>query len=144
MLPLRAEASYAECKQVYTHLTRKSAFGYALQVLERAAQAPGSNAAGEHLWREQQRALCTYKNASLQDDARLQQALEILRGIGLDDPRCDDPETLGLGGAVYKRLWQITRTLRDLQRALRYYRRGYDCMLAQAQRADYDAGASPE
>jgi predicted acylesterase/phospholipase RssA len=141
LLPVAADASYDACKRIYGYLKYKSAFGYALQVLERAAALPGATAPGEWEWREQQRALCTYKDAALQDDARLLQALEILRRIGLDDPACKDPETLGLGGAVYKRLSQITHALRDLQRALHFYRKAYDCMRAQPQRPDYDAGA---
>jgi predicted acylesterase/phospholipase RssA len=141
LLPVPADAAYVECKRIYGYLKRKSAFGYALQVLEHAAALPGATAPGEWEWREQQRALCTYKDAALQDDARLLQARDILRAIGLDDPACNDPETLGLGGAVYKRLWQITHALRDLQRALHLYRKAYDCMRAQPQRPDYDAGA---
>src|SRR3990167_9163672 len=57
----------------------------------------------------QQLALTTYKDEELPPDARLDDALSILEAIGLRDSGCKDPETLGLGGAIYKRRWERDR-----------------------------------
>ncbi len=72
----------------------------------------------------QQRALCTYKDPDLSADVRLTRAFEILKNI--DDPKTStDPETLGLAGAIYKRMWEYDAQNRHLERALSYYTKGY-------------------
>ena len=62
----------------------------------------------DDIWLRQQCALCTYKEEELSPRRRFAQALVILEAIGLRDHSKVDhpdtiPETLGLGGAVYKR-----------------------------------------
>lgn len=72
----------------------------------------------------QQQALCTYKDPDLPVGERLTRALEILE-------ECEslqattDPETLGLAGAIHKRLWEATGQMAHLERSLGYYQRGY-------------------
>ncbi|MBE0620624.1 MAG: patatin-like phospholipase family protein, partial [Burkholderiales bacterium] len=73
----------------------------------------------------QQLALSTYKDEELPPDSRFADALAILDGIGLRDPGCDSPETLGQGGAIYKRKWERGGQVEDLQAALYFYRKGW-------------------
>jgi hypothetical protein len=111
LLALPPTADFELSKTYYDFLNRKGAFGYARQVLESAASLleaePMRSAApavlsDARLWLWQQRALCTYKDPSLPSDTRLQDALTILeRECRLNLTTCDDPETLGLGGAIY-------------------------------------------
>jgi len=125
LLPLPATADFATCQQYFAFLDRKNAHGYAREVLAQAARVLGEQgAATDKLWVSQKRALCTYKDSSLAKDSRLRDAIEILErecGLGLE---CKDPETLGLGGAVYKRLWESTRMRSNLERSLAYYELG--------------------
>ncbi|MCQ8130581.1 tetratricopeptide repeat-containing protein [Methylomonas rivi] len=74
----------------------------------------------------QQLALNTYKDDELPADRRHAQALSILEGIGLRDPDCKDPETLGQAGAIYKRKFDHSGRLEDLQAAHYFYRRGWE------------------
>jgi predicted acylesterase/phospholipase RssA len=157
LLPLPANADYALSMRYYKFLKRKSAFGYAREALDHAGKMLRDDSPHggdpewvkqQRRWISQQRALCTYKDPSLPTDTRLLEALEILKThCGLDLERCDDPETLGLGGAIYKRLWDIDRARAHLELALAYYRRGYQKMLEPARTpereadANYDGGA---
>jgi len=73
----------------------------------------------------QQLSLCTYQDEELPVDARFAKALAVLERIGLRDPECRDPETLGLGGAVYKRRWERNGRIEDLHASLHFYRKGW-------------------
>lgn len=155
LLPLPADADYAQAVRYFGLLMKKSAFGYAREVLDHAEKALSEDKSQlpaqieeRRLWIAQQRALCTYKDTSLPTDTRLRDALAILETrCGLDLSTCNDPETLGLGGAIYKRLWDADRSIKDLERSLAYYRRGYGLMLARksdpnsVEEKTYDAGA---
>jgi predicted acylesterase/phospholipase RssA len=69
--------------------------------------------------------LCTYKDSSLPARTRLESALRIL--CEADDlASTDDQETLGLAGAIHKRLWETDGQLPHLERSLHFYRRGYE------------------
>lgn len=69
--------------------------------------------------------LCTYKDTHLNDEYRLLSALDILdEGDHLKDS--NSPETLGLAGAIHKRLWQVRNDRRELETALRFYLRGHE------------------
>jgi predicted acylesterase/phospholipase RssA len=125
-------------------LKTKGAFGYAGEVLAQAERHPDYQT--DVARREkviQQKALCTYKNPLLPLDTRLAEARGILShcrdGLG----GSTDPETLGIVGAVHKRLWEVDGQRINLERAFYYYRRGYNAMLSSAgrERADYDGGA---
>lgn len=143
LLPVSKDADFAECRTYFEFLKAKGGYGYARQVLDQASASVGKVDAPARLeWIGQQRALCTYKDSSLPNDTRLRDALLILETqCGLDLERCANPETLGLGGAIYKRLWDTTRTRRNLEFSLAYYDRAYRRMLEHPQSPEYDAGA---
>ena len=104
-------------------LKSKNEFGYAWRVFSRGRSANNltPEVASELC---QQQALCTYKDVHLHADQRLERALSVLEE-GEDLQTTTDPETLGLAGAIHKRLWQVRNHRRDLERALHYYRRGH-------------------
>jgi predicted acylesterase/phospholipase RssA len=151
LLALPPTADFELSKTYYGFLNRKGAFGYARQVLDSAAglleaepmrSAPPAVLSDALLWLGQQRALCTYKDPSLPSDTRLQDALSILQQqCGLNLTTCDEPETLGLGGAIYKRLWDVTRARAHLELSRAYYRRGYDVMVVTPGHKYFDSGA---
>ena len=74
----------------------------------------------------QQLALCTYKDKSVNPKIALHDALKIISKLEPDDRSTTDPETLGITGAIYKRMWQQdTETIEYLDRAIEYYERGF-------------------
>ncbi len=73
----------------------------------------------------QQLSLNTYKDDELSRDIRYDEALAILGSIGLRSPNCRDPETLGQGGAIYKRKFERSGQIEDLRTALYFYSRGW-------------------
>jgi len=73
----------------------------------------------------QQHALCTYKDPNLPADDRLQHALEILGEVDPPDAT-KNQETLGLTGAIHKRRWEVDGQRQHLERALFYYKRGFN------------------
>lgn len=75
----------------------------------------------EPLWLFQQEALCTYKDEELPAAKRFEKALRILDEIGLRDTETTNAETLSLGGAVYKRMWEFDGNLDNLYQALSFY-----------------------
>ncbi len=92
-------------------------FGEARKLLEQAhSQYP------QEVWIIQQLALCTYKDEELYPQHRLDKALELLESIGLRDSTNTDAETLALGGAVYKRMWEFSGQLEQLYESLAFYR----------------------
>nr|WP_090690022.1 tetratricopeptide repeat-containing protein [Nitrosomonas sp. Nm34] len=46
--------------------------------------------------------------------------------IGLRDPNNKNAETLGVGGAIYKRKWQQFGQLEDLHESLSFYRAAFE------------------
>ncbi|MDX2411602.1 MAG: patatin-like phospholipase family protein, partial [Woeseiaceae bacterium] len=101
-------------------------FGYAWRLLKhfRTSDEVTGDAALDLRFR-QEIALCTYKDTHLNDEHRLVRALAILdEGDYLKD--CDSPESLGLAGAIHKRLWQVRNDKRELEISLCYYRRGHE------------------
>jgi predicted acylesterase/phospholipase RssA len=101
-------------------------FGLARKILERAEDHP--DLIRDHDLRlkiAQKHALCTYKDADLPADQKLDDAERILQAA--DDLRTSiDQETLGLAGAIYKRKWELTAQARHLESSLAYYYRGYE------------------
>jgi len=74
----------------------------------------------------QQLALCTYKNKSANPNIALTDALRIISQLEPENRNTTDPETLGITGAIYKRLWQNNKeTIEYLDRAIEYYKRGF-------------------
>jgi hypothetical protein len=71
----------------------------------------------------QQLALATYKSRQPSAEAALEKARDILRA--LDPATTNDPETLGLWGAVHKRLWDTRQHDEDLAASIDAYSRGF-------------------
>lgn len=71
----------------------------------------------------QQLALATYKSKQPDAKTALEQARALLVELGPEST--NDPETLGLWGAVHKRLWDISRDRKDLDESIAGYERGF-------------------
>ncbi|MCX7176353.1 MAG: patatin-like phospholipase family protein [Proteobacteria bacterium] len=83
--------------------------------------------------------LSTYKDLDLHPARSLAEAERLLGKIGLRKETCADPETLGQGGAVFKRRWELTGRLEHLQQSLAFYRRGWEARKSDNTRWDEDA-----
>ena len=71
----------------------------------------------------QRLAFVTYMSKSPSELEALKEARELL--VGLDPFFSNDTETLGLWGAVHKRLWRLTNEKANLDEAVRGYERGF-------------------
>lgn len=71
----------------------------------------------------QQLALATYKSKKPSEEDALLEGLEIIEALNPD--KSNDPETLGIAGAMYKRLWMLKSERRSLDKAIAYYGRGF-------------------
>ena len=80
----------------------------------------------------QRLALSTYKSQKPSRISALVNALKIINEITPD--ASNDPETLGIAGAIHKRLWLVTKDQEELELATKYYGRGFDI------RRDYYTG----
>ena len=105
-------------------LKRQNQFGLARRLLGRARKDATAHD-DQELWRRltQQHALCTYKDPDQLLDLRLDTALKILKEAD-DLAKTQDPETLGIAGAIHKRKWEVDGQRAHLERALSYYLRG--------------------
>jgi len=72
----------------------------------------------------QQLAVATYKNKLPDVATSLDRARDILSDLVPDSS--NDPETLGIWGAIHKRLWEVRRDRDDLEQAVRSYGRGFN------------------
>lgn len=77
-------------------------------------------------------ALATYKSQKPSKLLALTKVLQIINT--LDPDESNDPETLGIAGAIHKQLWKITQDVVALDFAIKYYKRGFDI------RRDYYTG----
>lgn len=74
----------------------------------------------------QQYALCTYKDKTVDTEIALTDALKIINQLEPDNRNTIDPETLGITGAIYKRLWENnSESVGFLDKAIEYYKRGF-------------------
>lgn len=73
----------------------------------------------------QQRALCTYKSKQPSELAALNEALQIITKLEPENKSTNDPETLGIMGAINKRLWLISVSIEYLDKAIEYYGKGF-------------------
>ena len=71
----------------------------------------------------QRLALATYKSKSPNELDSLKEADDIIEL--LEPATSNDPETLGLWGAVHKRLWELTNDVSHLDNAVNAYERGF-------------------
>jgi predicted acylesterase/phospholipase RssA len=116
--PLPADA---ELPALVGALKQELEFGAAGELLTKARSEGAGNA-----WVTQQLALCTYKDEELLPRTRFERALSLLEEIGLRSPTNTDGETLGLGGAVYKRMWEHAGQLEHLHESLAFYRAAWE------------------
>src|SRR5262249_62418573 len=93
-------------------------FSKARRLLETFLTAPGVDSK-KLTWARQKFALSTYKDKETQSEVALEKALQALGREGLEDST--DPETLGLAGAVDKRLWESNREVKESTLSLRDY-----------------------
>jgi predicted acylesterase/phospholipase RssA/tetratricopeptide (TPR) repeat protein len=105
-------------------LKKEDKFGWARRVLAKVREG-NIPSATLRTWFAQQHALSLYKDPDIPVLQALDQALAILEG-SFDLKTTSDQETLGIAGAIHKRLWQVTGQKDQLERSYRYYRRGYD------------------
>lgn len=96
-------------------------YGAARKLLEKAR-----NQYPQEVWIIQQLALCTYKDEELYPQHRLETALALLESIGLRNSTNTDAETLAMGGAIYKRMWEFGGQLEHLYESLSFYRAAYE------------------
>jgi tetratricopeptide (TPR) repeat protein len=74
----------------------------------------------------QQLAICIYKDKSVSPNVALIDALGVIKQLEPEDRNTIDPETLGITGAIYKRLWEQNNSeIEYLNRAIEYYKRGF-------------------
>lgn len=71
----------------------------------------------------QRLALTTYKSKKPSEEKALEEARDLL--ALLEPKTSNDTETLGLWGAVHKRLWNLTKNPTHLDEAVRAYERGF-------------------
>ncbi len=139
-----------QLEELIEELKGELKFGLARKVLTRARE---EGAAEKILspWITQQLALCTYKDEDLPPFNRLDDALQLLESLGLRAPDkfiADElepvelpaeelatyrklledsvPETLALGGAVYKRIWEYRGQSENLRQSYEFYRAAWD------------------
>lgn len=74
----------------------------------------------------QQYALCTYKSKYPSEETALTDALNIIQRLEPDNKTTNDPETLGIAGAINKRLWFLNSDIEYLNRAITYYKKGFN------------------
>jgi tetratricopeptide (TPR) repeat protein len=72
----------------------------------------------------QQMALCRYKSKEPSENTALVDALNIISRINTEG-ESNDPETLGITGSIYKRLWEAERDMEYLSRAIENYKKGF-------------------
>jgi hypothetical protein len=80
-------------------------------------------APSEAVYITQRLALATYKSKHPSEEEALKQGSAIL--VGLEPETSNDTETLGLWGAIHKRLWKLTGDVSHLDEAVRALARGF-------------------
>ena len=125
--PVMAEANIdpGEIKDLVKDMKTFFKFGRARKLLNKVIEM-SKEEDPFFIWYKQQLALCTYKDEELLPARRFADALGILEDIGLRNPDTNDSETLALGGAVYKRMWEYNGQLENLYEALTFYRAAYE------------------
>lgn len=124
--------------QIIKDLAEKEKSMFALVEKAKIEMREGNFSEAKKYWRKasekiendtyfiQQLALCTYKDKTVNPNIALTDALNIISQLQPEDRNTTDPETLGITGAIYKRLWQNNKdTVEYLDRAIEYYKRGF-------------------
>lgn len=100
------------------HKMMNSEFSTAAKLWEKAR-----NLAPTETYYIQQNVLAIYKAKEPSEIVALTNALNII--TELDPENSNDPETLGLTGAIYKRMWLITKDVEFLKLAVKFYKKGF-------------------
>ncbi|MDB5516896.1 MAG: Patatin [Tardiphaga sp.] len=120
------KAEPEELERLAKTLKEEPNFGLARRLLEiRFAESDVQSSASLKEKVGAEWSLCTYKDPDLPVDARLEQALRILRSIASLEAT-PNQEILGLAGAIYKRRWEAFTRRDDLERSLLFYLRGFE------------------
>lgn len=127
-----------EYVQIIKDLASKERSMFALVEKAKIEMSNGNFADASKIWRKlsdkvdsdtyfiQQWALSTYKDKSVNPKVALNDALTIINKLEPENRSTTDPETLGITGAIYKRLWQNdNEVIEYLDRAIEYYKRGF-------------------
>jgi tetratricopeptide (TPR) repeat protein len=127
-----------EYVQIIKDLASKEKSIFALVEKAKIEMKNGNFAEASKMWRKltekvesdtyfiQQWALCTYKDKTVNPKVALNDALTIISRLEPENRNTTDPETLGITGAIYKRLWQNDiDVIEYLDRAIEYYKRGF-------------------
>jgi len=138
-------AKLADLKELVGKHKGELEFGLARKVLAKAREE-----GADDVWVIQQLALCTYKDEELPVSTRFADALVLLEEVGLRDPKraigekgldpTTLPETLGLGGGVYKRMWEHGGQLEHLHQALFFYRAAWERDTTEEKKIDQGYG----
>ncbi|MFN0086848.1 MAG: tetratricopeptide repeat-containing protein [Blastocatellia bacterium] len=98
-------------------------FGYARKLFDRVRKLQDAEwTPAERLLLAQNHALATYKDPDLPADQKFKRAIAILQEEE-DLKTTTNQETLGLAGAIYKRMWDVEGNRLFLERSLGYYQR---------------------
>lgn len=101
------------------NLMKTSQFNEAVQYWEKATKLMPNET-----YFIQQHALCKYKSKQPSEFVALTDALVIIETLEPDGMN-NDPETLGITGAIYKNMYLISEDVESLNRAIRYYSKGF-------------------
>jgi tetratricopeptide (TPR) repeat protein len=123
--PVPASQTHSALMQKMWDAKARKDFAEARKLLSsvRAAMKESNAGAPEDPYIIQQLALVTYKSGQPTPTAALEEARDLLKT--LNPETSNDTETLGLWGAVHKRLWDITKDRADLNEAVRGYEHGF-------------------
>ena len=102
-----------------THCMEESNFTEAAELWKKAEEIVPNES-----YFTQQHALAKYKSKTPTEISALTDALHIIDKLDPDN-ETNDPETLGLTGSIYKRLWHTTNDKEYLKRAIDYYSKGF-------------------
>ena len=128
ILKRKSTLTFEDLKSLVGNLKGEKSFGDTRKLLQYAQQRP--NLEGHSDWIAQQLALCTYKDQDLHVDIKFDSAMSILQK-SVDLANTQDPETLGIAGAIHKYKWDALGQKQDLETALAYYRRGHEADVKQ-------------
>jgi hypothetical protein len=120
----QGESDFATAKALLTRL-RKKMKEAAAQIAQQAREKGVTDVKEprEDPYVIQRLALVTYKSKTPSPEAALEEARALL--ATLEPETSNDTETLGLWGAIHKRLWELTGDMAHLEGAIRAYERGF-------------------
>ena len=123
ILERKSTLTIQHLKSLIGSLKGQNSFGDARKLLQHERQCPSLK--GHANWITQQLALCTYKDQDLHNELKYDSAMSILQE-SVDLASTQDPETLGIAGAIHKYKWSALGQKQDIETALAYYTRGHE------------------